>query len=40
VILPAGSFSIPLQIAGFGSTGCLKPGIFVTPFEAAEVAGG
>ena len=40
VMLPTGSFSIPLQIVGFGSTGCLRPGISVTPFEAAEVAGG
>ncbi len=39
VMLPTGSFRIPLQIVGFGSTGCLKPGISVTPFEAAELAG-
>jgi hypothetical protein len=39
VMLATGSFSVPLQIVGFGSTGCLKPGIALTPFEAAEVAG-
>jgi hypothetical protein len=38
ITLPTGSLSVPLQIVGFGSTGCLKPGITVTPFEAAETA--
>lgn len=39
VMLPTGGFSVPIQIFGFGSTGCLKPVIVVTPFEAAELAG-
>jgi hypothetical protein len=39
VMLPGGSFGVPLRIVGFGSTGCLKPVVFVTPFEAAELAG-
>jgi hypothetical protein len=39
VMLPSGSLSVPLQISGFGSADCLKPGISVTPFVAAELAG-
>lgn len=39
VMLPSGSLSVPLQIFGFGSSDCLKPGISVTPFVAAELAG-
>jgi hypothetical protein len=36
ITLPTGSLSVPLQIFGFGTTGCFKPGVTVTPFEAAE----
>ena len=38
ITLPTGSLSLPLQIFGFGTTGCEKPGVTVTPFEAAEAA--
>ena len=38
ITLPTGSLSVPLQISGFGTTGCQKPGVTVTPFEAAEAA--
>lgn len=38
ITLPTGSLSLPLQIFGFGATGCEKPGVTVTPFEAAEAA--
>ena len=38
ITVPTGSLSLPLQIFGFGTAGCEKPGVTVTPFEAAEAA--
>ncbi|HEY6468938.1 MAG TPA: DUF4232 domain-containing protein [Candidatus Dormibacteraeota bacterium] len=39
VVLPTGTLSVPLQIEGFGTTGCQRPGATVSEFEAAEIAG-
>jgi hypothetical protein len=36
VVLPTGTLSVPLQIFGFGSTGCQRPGATVTQYEPAE----
>jgi hypothetical protein len=38
VVLPTGTLSVPLQIDGFGTTGCQRPGATVSEFEAAETA--
>lgn len=38
IILPTGTLSVPLQIEGFGSTGCQRPGATISEFEAAETA--
>ena len=38
VTLPSGSLSVPLQISGFGTTGCQEAGATITPFEPAEAA--
>jgi Protein of unknown function (DUF4232) len=37
ITLPTGSLGTPLALPGYGTTGCLPPGVSVTPFRAAEI---
>jgi hypothetical protein len=37
IMLSTGSLATPMALPGYGTSGCLPPGVRVTPFRAAEI---